>query len=244
MLRQLIGFMIAAAAVFAPLHAQAGIPVIDMAAVANLIQQLGAWQQQLSGMQKQYDQLRQSNNQLQQTYSAMTGTRGMEQLLPTPNEARNYLPSSYSDLMNTVNGASPGYSGLSTQIQSIMRANSILSNSQMNALSPEMRQVVEQGRQASAMLSGTTQTAYQNTSQRFSALQQLIDRIGTSQDPKAIQDLQARIQAEQSMLTNEQTKLQSLYQSAQADELARRQRNREKSAADVGSARSLSPVDY
>lgn len=235
MRRQLIGFMIAAAAVFAPLHARAGIPVIDMAAVANLVQQLGAWQQQLSGMQKQYDQLRQSNTQLQQTYSAMTGTRGMEQLLPMPNEARNYLPSSYSDLMNTINGASPGYSGLSSQIQSIMRANSILSSSQMSALSPEMRQVVEQGRQASAMLSGATQAAYQNTGQRFSALQQLIDRIGTSQDPKAIQDLQARIQAEQNMLTNEQTKLQSLYQSAKAEELAQQQRLREQVVSGHGS---------
>jgi Skp family chaperone for outer membrane proteins len=107
-----------------------------------------------------------------------------------------------------------------------------------------MRQVVEQGRQASAMLNGMTQSAYQNTSHRFAALQQLINRIGTAQDPKAIQDLQARIQSEQTMLTNEQTKLQSLYQIVQSDELARRQRIRERSAADIGSARSLSVVDY
>lgn len=244
MRKQLIGFVIAAAAVFTPLHAHAGIPVIDMAAVANLMQQLGAWQQQLSGMQKQYDQLRQSNTQLQQTYSALTGTRGMEQLLPMPYEARNYLPSSYSDLMNTINGASPGYSGLSSQIQSIMRANSILTRSQMDALSPEMRQVVEQGRQAAAMLSGTTQAAYQNTGQRFSALQQLIDRIGTSQDPKAIQDLQARIQAEQNMLTNEQTKLQGLYEAARSEELAQQQRIRERAMTDVGTVKSMSSVTY
>jgi len=244
MRKKLIGFMIAAASLLAPLHAHAGIPVIDFTAIANLIQQLGAWEQQLSGMQKQYDQLRQSNDQLQQTYNAMTGTRGMDQLLPTTNAARNYLPSTYSDLMSTVNGTSPGYSGLSSQIQSIMNANSILSSSQMNALSPEMRQVVEQGRQAAAMLSGTTQTAYQNTSQRFSALQQLIDRIGTSQDPKAIQDLQARIQAEQTMLTNEQTKLQSLYETARSEELAQQQRIREKAMMDVGTVKSMSSVSY
>jgi type IV secretion system protein VirB5 len=94
------------------------------------------------------------------------------------------------------------------------------------------------------MLSGMTQGAYQNTSQRFLALQQLINSIGTANDPKAIQDLQARIQAEQNMLTNEQTKLQSLYQVAQSEELARKQRVRERSAADIGSARSLSIVDY
>ena len=227
MRRQLIGFVLAVAAAAMPWQARAGIPVIDMAAVANLIQQLGAWQQQLSGMQRQYEQLTQSNAQLQQTYSAMTGARGMEQLLPTADTARNYLPSSYGELMNTVNANSGGYAGLSGQIQSIMRANSILSSSQMSALSPEMRQVVEQGRQASAMFSAMSQGAYQNTSQRFSALQQLVDRIGTARDPKAIQDLQARIQAEQSMLTNEQTKLQGLYEMARSEELVRQQRVRE-----------------
>lgn len=244
MRRQLIGFILAVAAAAMPWQARAGIPVIDMAAVANLIQQLGAWQQQLSGMQRQYEQLTQSNAQLQQTYSAMTGARGMEQLLPTADIARNYLPSSYGELMNTVNATSGGYAGLSGQIQSIMRANSILSSSQMSALSPEMRQVVEQGRQASAMFGAMSQGAYQNTSQRFSALQQLVDRIGTARDPKAIQDLQARIQAEQSMLTNEQTKLQGLYEMARSEELAQQQRIRERAISDVGTIRSISTVTY
>jgi type IV secretion system protein VirB5 len=125
-----------------------------------------------------------------------------------------------------------------------MRANSVLSGGQMDALSPEMRQIVEQGRQSAAMLNGMTHSAYQNTSQRFSALQQLINRIATAHDPKAIQDLQARIQAEQNMLTNEQTKLQSLYQVAQSEELMRKQRIREQSASDIGSMRSLPTVDY
>jgi type IV secretion system protein VirB5 len=227
MRKQLVGLLIAAAAALAPLHARAGIPVIDIAAIANLMQQVMYWQQQISAMQKQYEQLKQSKDLLAQTYGAMTGSRGMEQLLPTSELARNYLPPSYGELMSTINGSSASYSGIANQVQSIMKANSILSGSQMNALSPEMRQVVEQGRQAAAMLSGMTQGAYQNTSQRFSALQQLINSIGAANDPKAIQDLQARIQAEQNMLTNEQTKLQSLYQVAKAEELAQQQRLRE-----------------
>ena len=244
MRKHLIGIVIAAAGLLAPLHAKAGIPVIDFAAIASLMQQLMAWQQQLQGMQKQYDQLKQSKDQLQQTYNSMTGSRGMEQLLPTSDLARNYLPPSYSELMNTVNGASASYSGLSSQLQSIMKANSVLSGTQMEALSPEMRQVVEQGRQASAMLSGTTQSAFQNTSQRFSALQQLISRIGTATDPKAIEDLQARIQAEQAMLTNEQTKLQGLYEVARSDEFARQQLIRERAISDVGTVKSMSSVAY
>ncbi|MDM0108028.1 type IV secretion system protein [Variovorax sp. J22R24] len=227
MRRHLLALLLSAAALFAPMQARAGIPVIDFAALGNLMQQLTYWQQQISAMQRQYDQLVQSNGQLSQTYSAMTGTRGMEQLLPASNLARNYLPSTYGDLMNIVNAPSTGYAGLANQVQAIMKANNVLSTSQMDALSPDMRRIVEQGRQASAMLNGMTQTAYQNTSQRFSALQQLVDRIGTAKDPKAIQDLQARIQAEQNMLTNEQTKLQSLYQIAKAEDAAQQLRTRE-----------------
>lgn len=244
MRRALIGFLIAAAAALVPLHARAGMPVIDFAAIASLTQQLMAWQQQLSGMQKQYEQLQQSKDQLTQTYGAMTGSRGMEQLLPTPEAARNYLPPSYGELMKTADGTSAGYQGIADQVQAIMKAQSILSGAQMQSLSPEMRQIVEQGRQASALFSGVTQSAYQNTSQRFAALQQLIHHIGSAQDPKAIQDLQARIQAEQAMLANEQTKLQSLYQIARSEEAAHRQRIRERSAADIGSARSLARVNY
>lgn len=244
MRRFLAPFFLAAAATLAPLHAKAGIPVIDVTAIANLIQQVMYWQQQISGMQKQYDQLKESKDQLTQTHNAMTGNRGMEQLLPTSEQARNYLPPSYGELMNTLNGSSAGYGGLTDQVQSIMKANSILSGTQMEALSPELRQIVEQGRQSAALLNGMTRNAYQNTSQRFSALQLLIHRIASAQDPKAIQDLQARIQAEQNMLTNEQTKLQSLYQIARAEEASQQQRLRERTATDVGSVRAMSAVSY
>ncbi|AGU53880.1 type IV secretion system VirB5-like protein [Variovorax paradoxus B4] len=227
MRRFLVALFFAATASLAPLHAKAGIPVIDITAVANLIQQVMYWQQQISGMQKQYDQLKESKDQLTRTHNAMTGSRGMEQLLPTSDLARNYLPPSYGELINTLNGSSASYAGLASQVQSIMKANSVLSGTQLEGLSPELRQVVEQGRQSAALLNGMTQNAYQNTSQRFSALQLLIDRIASAQDPKAIQDLQARMQAEQNMLTNEQTKLQSLYQIARAEEASQQQRARE-----------------
>jgi type IV secretion system protein VirB5 len=117
MRRHLLALFIAAAAILAPLHAKAGIPVIDVTAVANLMQQVMYWQQQISAMQKQYDQLRQSKDQLAMTYGAMTGNRGMEQLLPTSDLARNYLPPSYGELMNTLNGSSASYNGLANHMQ-------------------------------------------------------------------------------------------------------------------------------
>jgi type IV secretion system protein VirB5 len=235
--KPLIGLILAIAALWSPLQARAGIPVIDVAAIAQLVQQVSYWQQQITGMQQQL-------TQLQQTHSALTGPRGMEQLLPVSELARNYLPPDYGELMRTVQGSSSTYAGLSQQVQSIISANAILSSSELGALNPAMRAIVEQGRQSAALLGATTQGAYQNTGQRFATLQTLIARIGGAQDAKAIQDLQARIQAEQTMLTNEQTKLQSLYQIAHAEDQTRRLRNRERATADIGSARSLAVVHY
>lgn len=237
MRKHLLYLMFTVAAMLAPLQARAGIPVIDVTAIAQLIQQISYWQQQITAMSNQL-------SQLQQTYQSMTGPRGMEGLLPMTNQQRNYLPPDYAELMSVVNGTSSGYAGLSGQVQAAMAANAVLTNGQMAALNPQMRQIVEQGRKSAAMVRTLTQAAYQNTSQRFGALQTLITAIGTAGDSKAIQDLQGRIASEQAMLTNEQTKLQMLYQVAQADQWQQQQRIRERSAADVGSVNTLSAVPY
>ena len=218
--KSILGFVFGALMNLMPMHAHAGIPVIDAANLAQAIQQVAAWVQQYQQMVQQIQQLRQS-------YAAITGGRGMENLLQLSNAARNYLPPDYAQVMDVVNGVSVTYAGLSGQVRAITAANAVLTNAQLDAMSPEMRQIVEQGRRAAAMLSAMTQSAHQNTSGRFVQLQQLIDQIGKAGDDKAIQDLQGRIVAEQAMLTNEQTKLQALYQIAQAEQLAQQQRVRE-----------------
>lgn len=237
MRRSLFSILFAWVVAFAPMQARAGIPVIDVAAVANLIQQIAYWQQQITGMTNQL-------NRLEQTYDSMTGGRGMESLVPMTNLQRNYLPPDYSELLNVINGSSTTYAGLSGQLQSIMAANAVLTNTQLGAMTPEMRQIVESGRRSAAMVSSFTQSAYQNTSQRFAALQGLITMIGSAADTKAIQDLQGRIGAEQAMLTNEQSKLQTLFQMAQADQWAEQQRRRERAIRGIGNVDALPVVSY
>jgi type IV secretion system protein VirB5 len=92
------------------------------------------------------------------------------------------------------------------------------------------------------MLQATTEQALGTISNRFATIQQLISAIGGARDQKAILDLQARISAEQGMLANDQTKLQTLYQVAQADQWALQQRNREQAINDIGSLRRLPPM--
>ena len=91
-------------------------------------------------------------------------------------------------------------------------------------------------------MQATSQQALQSSSQRFASLQQLINAIPSATDQKGALDLQARIAAEQAMLQNEQTKVQTLNQALQADERARQQRAQELSISNLGSLRTLPPI--
>lgn len=154
----------------------AGIPVIDVTAIAQLTKQVEYWLQQIQLMQNQL-------NQLQQAYSAITGPRGMENLLA--GTARNYLPQDWNEMLKVLNNTSNTYSGLSWQVQAAITANAVLSTTQLGAMTPQQRQFIADGRSAAAMLQVLTQAAYQNTSQRFAAIQQLINVLATAGDQKA-----------------------------------------------------------
>ncbi len=203
--------------------AQAAMAVIDVRAITQLRSQIRA-------LKRQLETARQHLSQAEAEYQAITGNRGMERLLE--GTVREYLPPDWQALGT----------GMTAEIAAIVAANSVLTAQQTARLSAEERAQLEAARRSAAMLQVSTQRALAATSQRFAALQQLIDAIGTAQDPKAIMDLQARISAEQLMLQNEHTKLQLLFQAAQAEEWARKQQARERAIADIGSLRSLPPV--
>lgn len=216
---------------------RAAFPVIDIASIAQLIKQVNYWKQQISGMTNQF-------NQLKQTYAAMTGSRGMQNLLGLTPQMRNYLPPDWQSLMSVVQATGGGYSGLSAKAKQILNANAILTATDLSRLSPAHRQIIEDGRNAAAMLQVMSQTAYGETSTRFGALQQLISSIGSATDAKAIADLQGRIEAEQTMLQNESTKLETLRQSAEGAALAREQRALEQRVRGIGSINRLPSVSY
>ena len=99
--------------------ARAGMPVIDVANLAQAIQQVLSWGQQLQAMAAHLQQL-------QRTYQSLTGPRGMQNLLPIAPGARNYLPADYSELMNVINGTSVTYPVLAGQVQGIIQTNAVL----------------------------------------------------------------------------------------------------------------------
>jgi P-type DNA transfer protein VirB5 len=209
--------------------------VVDVGAITQLIQQVNYWKQQIQAMSSQL-------NQLESTYNAMTGNRGMQNLLPQTAQQRNYLPTNWQGLVATLNGLSGSYGALSVLLNSTLSTNSILTPAQLARLSPQEQAQLQSSRNSAALMQATSQQALQASSQRFVTLQQLINAIPTATDQKGALDLQARIAAEQVMLQNEQTKVQTLNQALQADERARQQRAQELSISNLGSLRTLPAI--
>ena len=228
MLACLIGLAVAPAS-------RAQWAVVDVGAITQLIQEVNYWKQQIQAMSSQL-------NQLQSTYNAMTGNRGMQNLLPISPQTRNYLPPDWRGLMATLNGLSGSYSVLSAQLNSTLSTNAVLTPAQLSRLSPQEQAQLQSSRNSAALMQATSQQALQSSSQRFASLQQLINAIPSATDQKGALDLQARIAAEQAMLQNEQTKVQTLNQALQADERARQQRAQELSISSIGSLRNLPPI--
>jgi type IV secretion system protein VirB5 len=207
--------------------------VIDVSSIQQLVQQVRIMQQELQTAQNDL-------SQAQQAYQSMTGSRGMQNLLS--GTVRNYLPANWTQVRAAMNGTGGAYSALASSIQASVTANAVLSPSAVAALSPTEQSLLQSQRQNTALLQAVSQQALSTTSSRFASIQQLINTIGSATDPKAILDLQARIAAEQGMLQTDQSKLQALYQAAQAQETAQRARASEQAIADSGSLRQLPPI--
>ena len=211
-----------------PAHAQ--FAVIDVASIAQAIQQLLVLEQQLSTAEQQLSNAEQQLTQAQQQFQSMTGARGMQNLLAGIN--RNYLPTSWAQIPVLMAGP----------IQNQVNTNAVLTPAQIAALSPAEQQQLNAARGNAALLQVTAQEAYSTASGRFAQVQQLINAIPSATDQKGILELAARIQAEDGMLRNDATKLTVLYQAAQAQQWALEQRATEQAVAGVGNLRTLAPL--
>jgi len=221
----MIGAFVTALVLVLPPVTRAQMAVIDVASIVQLFQQIETMQQVLSNARNQL-------SQAQQALQSMTGTRGMQSLLP--GVVRNYLPGDWQQLGGSIQNMSTTYPALAASVRSLVSGNAILSGAELSALSPSGQQRIQNVRTLVAMSQAMARNALANGGSRFADLQGLIGAIGSATDQKSILDLQARIEAEQGMLQNEQTKLQSLFQSLQAEEGAMRQQEQEQRVAGHG----------
>lgn len=205
--------------------ARAQWAVIDVPAIAQLVQEVQTMQQQLETARNQLQSA-------QQALQAMTGERGMQLLLP--GITRNYLPTNWTQLSSLLQGQAGGYAALAADVRSAVAANAVLSPQRLALLSAADQNLIQTARRSSATQQALSHAALANSSDRFASIQSLIAAISMAGDQKAILDLQARIGAELGMLQNEQTKMQVLYQATHAQESVIRQQAQEQEIAEQG----------
>jgi type IV secretion system protein VirB5 len=145
-------------------HAQ--FAVIDVNAITQMAQQLRVLQDQLANARSQL-------TQAQAQFAALTGSRGMERLLA--GATRTYLPPDWAVFERTLRRVETSYAALGLQIDAVIQGNAVLTPAQTAHLVPDQREQLEAARRTAALLQVTSRQALQVSSERFGALQALID---------------------------------------------------------------------
>jgi type IV secretion system protein VirB5 len=193
-----IGALLVLTAVFGASIAEAGIPVIDSANLTQAIQQVLAWGQQAVQMGTQIsNQATQINNQVTHI-QAITGSRNLGQTYNNT-QLQQIVSADTPAVMNAINAQ--GYSGLTDQALSI-RNTTMLYNC-MDKPAGQLRTTCQ------ALLNGLAQgqansaTALNIAQQRVTEIQNIQNQINTTQDPKAVAEVQAALMAEQAQVQND-----------------------------------------
>jgi type IV secretion system protein VirB5 len=172
-----------------------GIPVID---VANLAEGVLQYVELI----EQYNMLVDQYNKAVEQYDSLNGIRGMADLVNNP-DLRQYLP---EDFQSILDGGYGNWESIRDAYKKLKIEDTPIGTDTDTA------KAFEQITKQAAVNRATTEDAYSKASQRFTDIQTLLDKVNDAPDAKDIADLQARIQAEQVMLQNENIKLAMLAQ--------------------------------
>jgi len=209
-------------ALAAPLPAAAQMTVYDPTNSANMINSISQLKAQLDQMKQVYDTTVSQLNQARQSYESATGSRNLGDVFSNP-LLRKYLPQDYRRIYDRAQVG--GYSGISGTIDQVLKSEAL------NGTVAEQQQAIAARRRASAATNRLIgQDGFDGAEARLQQLDQLQSQISATQDPKAIAELQARIQIEQANIQAEATKLQLLSQLAKAEEQLAAEQRRELSA--------------
>ncbi len=205
----------------APATAQ-GIPVFDATSVANLIQQLQALDRDF---RNQIDQL----TQLQDQLTAMTGSRGIGNVLNGAAEiAQREAAISLQGIMDgAIAGTSiPGNTGgIDSTIQRLRSTMELDDLDQLLASTfPQDRAIaVSAGAGMAAM--ATAEDTYARANASMGRVTQLIQDIDTNADLKASVDYNTRMLAEVAILLNETLRIQAAQATAAGSDAVVRARD-------------------
>jgi type IV secretion system protein VirB5 len=189
-----------------------GIPTIDAAAIAQMVQQ---YQQ----MEKDYQMYKDQLTQLEQQLKAVTGGRGLANS-GMDDAFSDYLP---EDWQETFQGILSGqFSGAAADAAVLIRQAGYCKD-----LTGDMKARCETKAVFGLVNVIFYSGAFEAAKQRGQQIEDLMKKAGQTQDAKEIAEMQARIQAEQALLQNEQTKMDMFSKVSASTEQSLDDANRE-----------------
>lgn len=192
-----------------------GIPVID---VANLVQTILQVLNDVTEISNQVQQIQ----QLQTQVNSINGIRNLGQVFNNP-MLKNYVPAEAYTYLNAVNTS--GYSGLNATAKALRDAGMVYNCMDLaGGARTDCQAALAQPYQQKGLL----QDAMKSASGRLSQINALMDQINGTSDQKAIQEIQARIGAENALLAHEVSQVQMLQGMADSEERIARSRERER----------------
>jgi type IV secretion system protein VirB5 len=209
-------FVAAALVAFSAVGLRAqGIPVID---VANLTQTILQVMNDITEIENQVQQISQLQNQL----DSINGMRNLGNVFDDPT-LKNYVPAEAYNYINAVDAA--GYSGLNATAKALRDAGMLyncmdLTGGARTSCQAALSQPYQQ--------KGLLQDAMKSAAGRLSQIQSLMGQINSTTDQKAVQEIQARIGAENALLAHEMSQVQMLQGMADSEERIARSRDRER----------------
>lgn len=192
-----------------------GIPVID---AANLVQTIQQVINDITAIQNQVQQI----TQLQTQLNSINGFRNLGNILNNP-LLRNYVPAEAYTFLNAVNTG--GYSGLNGTAKALRDASMVYNClDRAGAARTDCQATLAQPYQQKGLL----QDAMKSASGRLTQINSLMDQINATTDQKSVQEIQARIGAENALLAHEVSQVQMLQGMADSEERIARSRERER----------------
>ncbi|QNQ63924.1 P-type DNA transfer protein VirB5 [Brucella sp. 6810] len=204
-------------------HAQ--LPVTDASSIA---QNLAHHLEEMVKFAEQIEQLRLQLQQQRQQLSALTGARGLGDILRDPT-LRSYLPHNWRDLYEAV--MSGGYLAAAGETAMLLRKSQVYDS--CASISDKDQRIACEAKVVKPLQDKVmTSNAYDATDKRLQEIESLMQEINKTEDPKAIAELQGRIDAENAMIKNEDTRLHLYQRMAEAQDKILDQRQHELDAKD------------
>jgi type IV secretion system protein VirB5 len=211
--------------------AHAGIPTINIPdLIIQVVSWLGQYMQQADQIVNEADQLAQLEQQVvqfdkqieqyKQEYDSLTGSRGLGDLLSNL-FLRDVVPQDVSSVYSSIKA---GGFGMTSAANDIRAATKIFDCGSLSG--------GDASRCKASLNKPSQDTAYSEnalklTSQRQDEIQGLQDQINSTDDPKAIAELQARIATEQAQVQNDSVRIIALQLESQNQDRLIEQQGRE-----------------